>query len=74
MPLTAVRQNKKEIEDDTNYYRLFWLLCFFSFFLRARVGKQRVESEVSIGDKVDKMEMDTVNYGYRPEALYTSHV
>ena len=47
---------------------------FFSFFLRTRVGKQRVESEVSIGDKVDKMEMDTVNYGYRPEALYTSHV
>ena len=49
-------------------------MFFFSFFLRTRVGKQRVESEVSIGDKVDKMEMDTVNYGYRPEALYTSHV
>lgn len=48
--------------------------AFFSFFMRARIGKQRVESEVSIGDKVEKMEMDTVNYGFRPEALYTPHV
>lgn len=23
LPLTAVKQNKKEIEDDTNYYRFF---------------------------------------------------
>lgn len=61
----------KNIEDHTNYYRFFWLLCF-SFFLYVRMAKPRVDSELSIEDKGGKMEMDAVNYGYHTET--THHV
>ena len=50
----------------------FLLIIFFSLFLRVRVGKPKVDSEVSIEDKGGNMEMDVVNYGYHKET--TPHV
>ena len=65
-------KKSKDIEDNTNYYRFFWLL-WFSFFLCVRIGKARVDSELSIEDKGGKMEMDIVNYGYHHTEI-TPHV
>ena len=42
--------------------------------MRVRIGKQRVDSEVSVKDKGGTMEMDTANYGFRPDTIYTTHV